>query len=96
MELVGLIPGLDAVTETIEDIVQTIITANIPLVYWHKDEYEVNQITYPGMQLYGAAIGGRTYTDIYMDASRTNLIGSEMTEWRNELEWPKGVTIYGA
>lgn len=96
MELVGCIPGVDPITETIEVIVQTIIAANNPLVYWHKEEYKVNQITYPGMQLYGAAIGGRTYTDFYMDAARTNLIGSEMTEWRSELEWPKGVTIYGA
>lgn len=96
MELVGLIPGVDPITETLEVIVQAIIAANNPLVYWNKKEYNVNQITYPGMQLYGAPIGGRTYTDLYMDAERTIHIGSEMTEWRNESEWPIGVTIYDA
>lgn len=88
--------GIPVLTDVIGAIAQTIIAENISIVYWEKDEYHVNQITYPGMQLYGSFIGQRTYVNFYSDSARRNFIGSEVNEWRNESEWPIGVTIYGA
>ena len=95
-ELLELVPYIGKYLKELEVPAQALVSASISTVYFEKDIYHVNQVTYPGRQLYGAFIGQRIYARFYSDSARTNFIESTMHESNDPEEWPTGLSIGNA
>lgn len=92
ISMLSAVTGNPYVVAGVTSAAQYILDHAIPEVYWHKDVYHVNEITYPDRRYYGSFIGERTYAKFYSDSRRSDLIGSDFYEWHDPNEWPS-ITI---
>lgn len=76
----------------IYDAAKAFIDANVEVLYWYQDVYEVYQIHYPERTFYGTFIGQRVYTTVYADESKTRELDNFVYEYLSPTEWPS-ITI---
>lgn len=69
-------------------IAQIILNEKFPIVYWTKKTQELWEVTYPGRQYIGWAVGIKTQTTFYSDSSRNNSIGTETSVYHDPEYWP--------
>ena len=69
-------------------VAQIILNEKMPIVYWTKKTQELWEVTYPGRQYIGWAVGVKTYTTFYSDSSRTKSLGTETDVYHDPVYWP--------
>jgi|GEM_PF-4028058 len=82
------VSGNPYVVAGVTQIAQLIVAEAIPIVYWNKSYQDLWEVTYPGKQYIGWAVGVRTYTDFYEDSARRYKIGSDFYEYHDPTYWP--------
>lgn len=89
--IIGSVTGAGGAA--VSAIAQIILSENLPIVYWTKSYQELWEVTYPGRQYIGNAVGEKIHTSFYRDSSRSSYIGSEDYEYHDPVYWPSDMNF---
>lgn len=89
--VIGILSGISGngfIIGGITSCAQYIVDNAISDVYWTRNYEELWEVTYPGRQYIGSAVGQKVYTYFYEDSARRSKIGSDFYEYHDPVYWP--------
>lgn len=87
-------PALAVPSAIVTPIATAVLNAGLSRIYWSKTYQDLWEVTYPGRQYLGWAVGVRTYTTFYEDSNRKYQVGSTvLDEYHDPVYWPSDMNF---